>query len=217
MTPTANASASTPDRTSGSALPRVAIGLCFVVLIGALFAWIGKRGRNSEITERTGDQLIQREGKLYNKADKQPFTGWLVERTGDASLKSKSWLSNGILNGISEGWYTNGVMQVREHFVGGLANGPVTRWNEDGSKRSEGTAREGKLEGSFRRWHPSGQLAEEVTFHAGTPDGVSHAWHPDGSLKAEVRHEHGTIVDRHYWKPGEKDGRALAVQGVPSR
>ena len=190
------------------------MGLILLVLLAMAIVRVGRHGE-PDVAEHTVDQVTRRDGKLCDKTDGQPVTGWLVERTVDASLKSKSWLSNGILNGISEGWYTNGAMQVREYFIGGVANGPVTRWNEDGSKRSEGTAHDGKLEGVFRGWHPSGQLAEEVTFHDGTPDGISRAWHPDGSLKAEVRHSKGTIVARHYWKPGEKDGRALAAQGVP--
>ena len=193
--------------------------LIAVAAVVLTFAW--KRFHKSGSTtgdqpERTAKELVRQEDRLCDKEGGKPFTGWLVERYPDAVLKSRSWLSNGVLQGLSEGWHTNGIIQVREQFVSGVSEGPVTRWREDGTKLSEGTSHDGKLDGPFRRWHPTGQLAEEVTFHAGVPDGLSHAWHPDGSLKADVRHENGAIKDRHFWKPGEKDGHIVAAQGVPA-
>ena len=165
-------------------------------------------------TERTASELVRQADRLCEKDGGRPFTGWLVERYPDAALKSRSWLSNGVLQGISEGWYTNGTLQVREHYAAGVSKGEVTRWSEDGAKESEGTALDGKLEGVFRRWYPTGRLSDEVRFSAGVPEGLSQAWHPDGSLKAEVRHQNGVIVERRFWRSGEKDGRTLAAQGA---
>ena len=193
--------------------------LCAVVAVALSFGWVRfhRSGSNAaDQPERTATQLIRQADRLCDKEGGRPFTGWLVERYPDSLLKSRSWLSNGVLQGLSEGWYTNATLQVREQFTGGVSEGTVTRWREDGSKLSEGTAHNGKLEGLFRRWHPTGQLAEVVPFHAGVPDGLSHAWHPDGSLKAEVRHQNGTVSERHFWKPGDKDGHVLAVQGTPA-
>jgi len=137
--------------------------------------------------ERTAAELVRQADRLCEKDGGRPFTGWLVERYPDAALKSRSWLSNGVLHGISEGWYTNGTLQVREHYADGISKGEVTRWSEDGAKESEGTALDGKLEGVFRRWYPTGQLSDEVHFRSGVPKGLSTAWPPYRSLKAEVR------------------------------
>jgi antitoxin component YwqK of YwqJK toxin-antitoxin module len=46
-------------------------------------------------------------------------------------------VSNGQLNGVSEGWFTNGVLQIREHFMDGSSEGPVTKWHSSGAKLSE--------------------------------------------------------------------------------
>lgn len=203
-------------------LPRrigVRLGMATVVA-GALTAgWLRFHQRHLTDThhpERTARELVRTSDQLWDQEAGRPFTGWLVERYPDSILKSRSWLSNGILHGISEGWYTNGTLQIREHFEAGLSEGPVSRWREDGTRLSEGTSHAGKLDGRFQRWHPNGQLAEEVSFRAGVPDGISRAWHPDGSVKAEVRHEKGAIVDRHFWKPGEKPDRPLSNQVPPS-
>lgn len=190
-----------------------------VVSVSLVLGWVRFHRTGSDTTaaaERTAAQLVRQADRLCEKDGGRPFTGWLVERYPDAVLKSRSWLSKGVLHGISEGWYTNGTLQVREHYADGISKGEVTRWSEYGAKESEGTALEGKLEGLFRRWYPTGQLSDEVRFRAGVPEGLSQAWHPDGSLKAEVRHQNGVIVERHFWKLGEKDGRALAAQGAPA-
>lgn len=184
----------------------------------AVWVWFHRSNSGSgPQQERTAGELVRHGDRLCETNSGHPFTGWLVDRYPDSALKSRSQMSNGILQGVSEGWYANGALQLREMFANGVSEGIVTHWCEDGSKLSEGTAHEGKLEGTFRRWHPTGQLAEEVSFRAGAPEGVSHAWHPDGSLKAEVRHQEGKIVDRRFWKPGEKVGQIAAVEGAPAR
>jgi hypothetical protein len=199
---------------------RAWIWVCAVVVGTSAFGWVRFHQRSSPIAvqpERTAAELVRQTDRLCEKVGGRPFTGWLVEHYPDAVLKSRSWLSNGILQGLSEGWYANGALQVREQFAGGVTEGTVTRWREDGSKLSEGTSHNGKLEGLFSRWHPAGQLAEEVRFHEGVPDGLSHAWYPDGSLKAEVRHQNGAVVDRQFWKPGDKDGHVVAARGVSTQ
>jgi hypothetical protein len=188
---------------------------CSVVCVLALTLWGAfrlSRASNSAapMPERTSAELVRRAGLLWGTSANGPFTGWLVERYADGGLHSRSWIADGVLAGVSEGWATNGVLLAREHFVAGLSEGPVIRWRDDGSKLSEGTTRAGKLEGVFRRWHPNGQLAEEVVLRAGAPDGPSHAWFPSGFLKAEVQLVEGKAVSQRFWKDGEKDGGLIA-------
>jgi antitoxin component YwqK of YwqJK toxin-antitoxin module len=165
-------------------------------------------------TERTIAELERRDGALFEKGAPERFTGWMVEHQADGGLKSRSWIAQGVLNGVSEGWYTNGVLQIREHFVEGASQGLVTRWRPDGTKVSEGTAERGKLEGVFRRWHPNGQLAEEVTLQTGEPHGLGRAWFPSGSLKSEVEMDHGKVLSQRFWKDGENPDRSVAAAPV---
>ncbi len=148
--------------------------------------------------------LTLREGLLYGASTNLPFTGWMIERYDDATMKSRSMVRQGVLNGVSEGWFTNGVRQVEEHFVAGKSEGPVTKWYASGAKLSEGTARSGRLEGLFRRWHENGQLAEELSLVSGAPDGVAKSWFPSGSPKAEVTLSEGRVVTQRFWKDGEQ-------------
>lgn len=177
----------------------------------ALAVW-RNRPVEGEPASELASNLVRREGRLYSPAASAPFIGWMVEHYPDAVLKSKSWVSNGQLNGVSEGWFTNGVLQIREHFVGGVSEGPVTKWHASGAKLSEGMARRGQLEGMFRRWHPNGVLAEEVNLVAGEPEGVARSWFPSGSLKAEVTLKSGQVLTQKFWKDGEQVPEPVLAQ-----
>lgn len=176
------------------------VGVGLVAL--GVFLWRSQPPKSEPVSELASN-LTRRDGRLYLTGATTAFTGWMLERYPDATLKSRSWISNGQLYGVSEGWFTNGVMQVQEHFVAGTGEGPVTKWHANGTKLSEGIARAGKLEGSFRRWHENGVLAAELTLREGQPDGISRAWFPSGSLKAEVTLQSGQIVTQKFWKDGE--------------
>lgn len=153
-------------------------------------------------TAQSGELVLQ-EGRLSRRDSGQSFTGWLVEKYGDGALRSKSFVSNGVLEGLSEGFHTNGVRQVREFFVGGKSEGEVTKWSADGLLLSVATAREGRLHGRFQRWHTNGVLAEEMEMRDGVADGLARSWHASGSPRAEVVLEQGRVVSRRYWEDGQ--------------
>lgn len=151
--------------------------------------------------------LVRVNGLLMRRgATNEPFTGRMTDRYPGGAVKSRSHLVGGRLEGVSEGWHTNGVLQVRECFVAGVAEGPVSKWRADGTRLSEGTAQGGRLQGLFRRWHDNGMLAEEVTFREGQPHGLARAWHPSGFQKAQVLLEAGAVVRQQFWPDGARPG-----------
>src|SRR5262245_41786463 len=76
--------------------------------------------------------LTLQNSRLYHGV--RPFTGLVIEKHSDGTLRSRSAILNGLLNGVSEGWHTNGVLQIREHFVNGVSHGPRVRWNDEGQR-----------------------------------------------------------------------------------
>lgn len=181
-----------------------------VCVVGiAMVVWRNRSGLN-EIPSELAMNLTRRDGRLYAPGASVAFDGWMLERYPDTQLKSRSRVVKGVLSGLSEGWHTNGVLQVKEPFVNGLSEGVVTKWHANGAKLSEGTARAGKFEGTFRRWHTNGVLAEELSLVAGQPHGLARSWFPGGSLKAEVTLEQGKVVKQQFWKDGEQPALAAA-------
>lgn len=150
--------------------------------------------------------LVLKDGRLYRPSQSAPFTGTVVEHYPAARLQSRSVVSNGLLHGLSEGWYTNGVRQVAENFVGGFSEGVRLKWYSDGAKLSEAAISAGKLNGTFRRWHESGQLAEQIELRDDQPHGESLAYYPSGFLKTRLRMERGQLVTTESFKDGEVPG-----------
>lgn len=157
-------------------------------------------------------QLESRDGKLYLTNQAAPFTGFMIENYPDGSKQSRSELKEGVMDGVSEGWLTNGVLQVQEHFVKGVSHGTRTKWHPNGAKLSEANIENGKITGIFRRWHDNGQLAEEVQMRDGVADGPSASFYPSGFQKAEAELKSGNVVTQQFWKDGEKKKAGLPKQ-----
>jgi antitoxin component YwqK of YwqJK toxin-antitoxin module len=147
--------------------------------------------------------LVLDEGRLHRAGQPGMFTGFMVEHSASGALRSRSAISNGLLHGLSEGWYTNGQLQVTEHFREGVSHGLRTKWAASGAKISEASIVDGKLHGTFRRWHENGVLSEQVEFVAGQPQGTSLAYFPSGFLKARVTLLDGKPADQAFWRDGE--------------
>lgn len=154
------------------------------------------------LPKATRATLVLREGRLHFTNDAAPFAGWLVEHYSDGGLRSRSMLSSGVLNGLSEGWTRTGVLEVRETYVEGVCHGLRTRWHTNGVVRSQTTFVAGRPEGVFRRWHANGALAEQVEFRAGQENGTSLALYPSGHLKAEATVAEGKLVGSRSWPDG---------------
>jgi len=166
--------------------------------------------------ELSRHDLELRQGRLYRTGDTRPFNGFLVERYPDGALWSRSAIVDGQLNGLSEGWYTNGQLQIRETYRRGLAHGLRIKWYPDGATQSVAQLVEGEYHGLYQRWHENGQLAEEVVFEHGRPHGVARAYYASGHLKAEVHLEHGRILDRRdFPDPAAPDTTVLPAQFQP--
>ena len=148
--------------------------------------------------------LVLADGRLRRASDSNVFTGFMVEKNPDGSFRSRTSVSNGLLNGISQGWFTNGHLQVSENFKDGVSHGVRTKWYADGQKQSEASIVDGEIQGTFRRWHPNGVLAEQAEFVANKPAGTSVAYFPSGCLKARVVMKDGKPAEQTFWKDGEK-------------
>lgn len=148
-------------------------------------------------------ELESRGGLLHRKGAATPFSGVMIEQYPGGAMLSRSEIVGGRLHGLSEGWHTNGQIQVREAFVRGAAQGTRTKWYANGATQSVATIVAGRLQGSFRRWYQDGTLAEELQLKDGQPDGLALAYHPGGSIKSRVVARAGKVVEQRFWKEGD--------------
>lgn len=159
--------------------------------------------------EASPGSLLLREGRWYRQGGVQPFTGILSDYYPDGLRKSRSVVSNGFLEGLSEGWYSNGVKQVTEFYHAGVSHGTRTKWYDSGQKLSEVIVVHGKLEGTFSRYYEDGQLAESITLKNGLPDGPSSSFYPSGFVKAEARLAAGILIEQKFWNDRERTSASL--------
>ncbi len=158
--------------------------------------------------------LVLVAGRLHLSGRTNAFTGIMLDHTPDGSMLSRSFVSNGLLHGLSEGWHTNGQLQVSEHFQEGASHGLRTKWSAQGNKISEAVIVAGRLHGPFRRWHENGALAEQMEMQDGQADGVAKAYFPSGSLKSEIALQSGKVIGQKFWKDGESK-EATAESATP--
>jgi antitoxin component YwqK of YwqJK toxin-antitoxin module len=147
---------------------------------------------------------------MYFGNETNAFSGLMIERYPGGALQSRSALREGLLHGTSEGWFTNGVLQVREHFTNGVSHGLRAKFYPDGRKLSECPVVAGKIDGTFRRWHPNGLLAEEIAMHNNQPHGQSRSFHADGSLKACAVADNGKVTEQHFFPAKDAITNALS-------
>ena len=153
----------------------------------------------------TLDDLERGDDGLRLKSSDALYSGYLVEYYPGSEtnqLRSRSLIRGGKLNGLSEGWYAGGQLQVSETFIDGKSHGTRVKWHTNGRKEAEDSIAKGELNGPCRKWHDNGQLAEEMTMVNGEAHGQARSWHPDGSKKAEVRLEMGKVVEQEFWELG---------------
>ncbi len=178
----------------------VAVGMVLIAAAAFVFFHGTPRKSVSPVREVLRNELQLVDGRLTERG--VPFTGVVLEHYGDGPLKSRSGVSNGLLEGLSEGWYTNGVLQVTEQFHLGVSHGMRTKYYDNGNRLSEARIVEARLQGLYERWHQNGVLAEKIFLTNGVANGESLAFHPDGSLKARVQLDSGKVVKREFWEPG---------------
>lgn len=191
------------------------MALLLVGLSVSAMLWLRPGGSQTSITEAPRSSLILQDGKLYAKGATTPFAGTMVEHYPDGAIKSRSQVAGGQLHGLSEGWHTNGLLQVTEAFQAGVSHGMRTKWHENGRKLSEAPLVHGQIHGTFRRWDDQGLLAEEVEMSYGQPDGLSLAFYPSGFIKAEAMMRAGKVLEQRFWKDGERQSPSLKPAVVP--
>ncbi|MBC8002466.1 MAG: toxin-antitoxin system YwqK family antitoxin [Opitutaceae bacterium] len=148
-------------------------------------------------------ELSLREGRLYRAGETVGFTGLMLETYEGGVQKSRTSISNGLIHGLSEGWHTNGQLQVSEVFKEGKSHGIRTKYYSNGTNLSQATIVDGRIEGQFRRWHENGRLAEQIDMKDGVPHGVSLTYFPSGYLRAQTVLSNGATVTQKFWRDGQ--------------
>jgi len=197
--------AAIPPRASARAL-LLPLALCLALGVGLVLVLRPAKPPAAALPEVARTNLVRLDGRWCRIGQTNPFTGALLEYYPGGCVQSRAMVSNGLLEGLSERWHTNGQLEAREYYRTNYSDGPRTKWFPDGKKLSEATIVLGKMQGIFRRWYENGQLAEEIPMRDGKIEGVGRSWYESGFLKAQLKFHNGEMVEAKNWQDGQQPG-----------
>ena len=135
-----------------------------------------------EIAENDPALSRDRQGILLYGGNR--FSGYLVARYPEGTIKSRSAYLDGMQELESIGYYPTGEILFTRHYVRGEKNGEHLGFFPDGSLRFQYFFETGKGVGNHREWYENGQLAKDLNYVAGQPFGPQKMWRPDGKIRS---------------------------------
>jgi antitoxin component YwqK of YwqJK toxin-antitoxin module len=115
---------------------------------------------------------------------------------------SEEWFSNGAVkgefnyvqgkyDGEQKEYYPSGQIKVRSHFVNEKRNGLHEEWDENGVLSRKINFFDGKKEGPTIEWYPNGSSKLDAYYQEDLPEGVQSEWHENGQLKMRAEFASG--------------------------
>lgn len=105
-----------------------------------------------------------RRGIVYQKGEKEPFTGYVVGKAREdyrsQTCRYKKQYKDGKLDGTSKFWYPNGQLESVEPYQNGELNGDVIRYHDNGQMKARIPMRNGMRSGGGGElfWDKHGKL-----------------------------------------------------------
>ena len=111
-----------------------------------------------------GNKVEEREGVIYLKDSKIPFTGKAIALHENGQKKMEGNFKNGKKDGLETSWYEDGQKWTEGNFKDDQKDGLFTIWYTNGQKMAEGNFKDGKHEGLALYWHKNGQKSVEENY-----------------------------------------------------
>jgi antitoxin component YwqK of YwqJK toxin-antitoxin module len=148
------------------------------------------------------DDLVEREGILYENSSKVPFTGKIT----------KGWEQGEVIGGKRVGHWNEyhkdeGIVGKKKSYgtyKDGKMDGPWVFFHSNGHLRSEGTTKDGKEEGHWVHWHRNKVLESKGTYKNGKLHGRWVCYYEDGTVVEDIA---GTYEDGEKVEEGSRTVR----------
>jgi hypothetical protein len=131
------------------------------------------------------DRLEERRGVYLQRPSFEPYTGQVLARWPDGTVRERGTLVNGRWDGVRESYYQLGTLKARETYANGVLNGPFEAYFKMGTPSDKGTYVDGRLDGPYESFWLR-QPAEHGTFAAGRMCGRWIRYYPQCSYGLRV-------------------------------
>lgn len=130
------------------------------------------------------EQLVEREGLLYEVNSQTPFEGNVTTFFENGQLKSKSSYKQGYQSGSFETYYENGQLESKGTFKedgSSLIDGEYVIYHKNGTPSHTWRIQDGKTVGNSDYYFDNGQLEQRIVFKNGVrQDGPFEIFNRDG-------------------------------------
>jgi antitoxin component YwqK of YwqJK toxin-antitoxin module len=175
------------------------IGLILVPIAALLLSFMTACSEEMREVERSDASVRSTRGTIL--VDGHPFTGILIDRHDNGSVKSRTPYREGREEGEARAWYPDGRMKEKGSYENGRKIGVHTGWWENGSRRYRYEFVDDLHHGSAREWYPGGALFRSFSYRRGQEEGAQRMWNEDGSLKLN----YAVLDGRRYGSLGRKE------------
>ncbi len=137
-------------------------------IVPFLFACSNKNLSTTPVKEIPANQVIEKEGILFEKGNQIPYTGRLVK------------------------YHSNGKLSLTVTFIDGKQNGPYIRYYDTGELKLKTNYKNGKEDG-LHQFYLSGKLKHQKYFQNGKLHGITEKYWPNGELREKICYIKGKI------------------------
>lgn len=131
----------------------------------------------------------------YGRYDKGKKEGCWFEFRAYVGYRDSVWFKEGVRNGVSKVWNTEGQLISDEYYLNGNKNGLSRTWHSNGTLASERHYKEGLSQGTTKLWSDKGVLLQVSRYDTlGQRDGFRESWYENGRLSERV-HFHADELD----------------------
>lgn len=162
---------------------------------------------NEEVVANHPDITKSQSGVIAFKGT--PFSGYLLKKYTNDSVFQRQGYLNGVLNGVTTGYYPSGQILYSRPYLDGEKHGEHIGYHQNGVREFQYYFVNGFSEGNHKKWYPDGSMLSDMNYRDGKEFGKQQVWRPDGKLRANyVVRENG----RRYGLQGIK--RCTKLDGV---
>ena len=144
------------------------------------------------------ETILWKNGKIIeeSKPELTPYIEYFDN--GNVSMKGQK-NSKGQWEGIWEGFYSNGNIQIRTTFKDGKENGIEEWFYENGNIERRIQYVEGKRDGIMEWFYENGNIKWRTPYVEGEEDGIEEGFYENGNMKRRAPYKDGEIDGIEEW------------------
>jgi len=138
--------------------------------------------------------VYHRESSVW-KINNKIYSGYVVTKYENDSLKRKLGILNGKKNNEDITWFQNGKIRSKANYYKGKLHGKKQMWSQDSlyTLIAEYNYHLGRVHGKQTKWYSTGELFQIRNLQMGKEEGMQQAFRKNGDLYANYEAKNGRV------------------------